>query len=72
MGRSSHGKKGGIFECGGIIGVVENRHVMEYESPSVETLSEAERRGFVLLLPAAIGVVVGGVCWVIVFLVTRS
>ena len=57
--------------CGGIIGVVENRHVMEYESSSVEPLSEAERRGFVLLLPAAIGIAVGGVCWLVVFLVTR-
>ena len=52
------------------MGCVLEKPVIDYSSSKSEPLSAAERRAFVLLLPAAIGVMVGGLCWLVGFLLT--
>jgi hypothetical protein len=56
--------------AGGIIRFVAEKPVIDYVSSKSDPLSEAEQRAFVLLLPAAIGVMVGGLCAVIGYLLT--
>ena len=46
---------------------MHDKRVIDYRSANGEPLSEAELRAFWLAMPAAVGVLLGGLMWTIMY-----